>query len=289
MKAASERPIGDCLRAAAATLPGDSPRLDAELLLGHCLQRSRAWLFAHSHDPLPSAIAVQFDALVERRRHGTPIAHLIGEREFWSLPLIVSPDTLIPRPETERLVELALMHLPVDRPARVLDLGTGTGAVAIAIAHERPMTRIIATDISPAALAIARRNIARHVPGRIETRCGDWFQPVAGIRFDLIVSNPPYIPLGDPHLTQGDLPHEPVTALSSGGDGLHAIRHIVAGALDQLCPGGWLLLEHGHDQGASLRTLLAQAGLTDITTAQDIEQRDRVSLGRSPGQPQPTD
>lgn len=272
--------VGQSLREAAARLPGDSPRLDAELLLMHSLGRSGSWLFAHADDLLPPGQRSAFDALLARRCAGEPIAYVLGEREFWSLPLVTTPDTLIPRADTERLVELALAHLPAESPAAVLDLGTGTGAIALAIAIERPAARLIATDASEAALAVARGNIQRLAPGRIETRLGDWFGPVAGLRFDVVVSNPPYIAERDPHLDQGDLRFEPRAALASGPDGLNAIRRILADAPAHLVDGGWLLIEHGHDQGAAVRSLFENAGLTQVETARDLEHRERVTLGQ---------
>jgi release factor glutamine methyltransferase len=272
--------VGQSLREAAAQLPGDSPRVDAELLLMHALGRSRSWLFAHADDLLSSGQRSAFDALVRRRGAGEPVAHILGQREFWSLALVTTPDTLIPRADTERLVELALVHLPTGSPAAVLDLGTGTGAIALAIAIERPAARLIATDASEAALAVARGNIRRLAPGCIETRLGDWFGPVTGLRFDVVVSNPPYIAERDPHLDQGDLRFEPRDALASGPDGLNAIRRILADAPVHLVDGGWLLIEHGHEQGAAVRSLFENAGLTQVETARDLEHRERVTLGQ---------
>lgn len=277
---ANQTSVAHCLRAAAARLPGDSPRLDAELLLMHALGQSRSWLFGHGDDLLDSRQLSVFDALLARRCAGEPIAYVLGEREFWSLPLVTTPDTLIPRADTERLVELALAHLPAESPAALLDLGTGTGAIALAIAIERPAARLIATDASEAALAVARGNIQRLAPGRIETRLGDWFAPVNGLRFDVVVSNPPYIAERDPHLDQGDLRFEPRTALAAGPDGLDAIRRILADAPAHLADGGWLLIEHGHDQGPSARALFLNAGLSRVETARDLEHRERITLGQ---------
>jgi len=255
---------------------------EAEILLAHALGQSRAWLFAHARDPVPDGAAAAFQALVARREAGEPVAYLCGRRGFWSLDLAVTPDTLIPRPETELLVELALERLPPDRELQVADLGTGSGAIALALACERPRARVIATDASAAALAVARGNAQRLGLGNVELRQGDWFAPLQGLRLDLVASNPPYIASDDPHLARGDLRHEPASALASGVDGLDDLRTIAAGAPAHLLPGGWLLLEHGWTQGAQVRALLDAAGFADVATCRDLEQRDRVSLGRMP-------
>ena len=253
---------------------------DADLLLAHALGRSRAWLLAHADDAIAAAEATRFQALVERRAAGEPVAYLIGSRGFWTLELAVTPATLVPRPETELLVELALERIPADAEARIADLGTGSGAIAPAIAGERPRARVVATDASVEALAIASENARRNRIGNVEFRHGDWLQPLAGERFDLIASNPPYIALGDPHLGEGDLRFEPALALSSGSDGLDAIRVIVGAAPSHLRAGGWLLLEHGWEQGEAVRALLRDGGFVEIATERDLEGRDRVSLGR---------
>lgn len=255
-------------------------RVDAEWLLAHALGRSRSWLFAHAGDPVSPDVADAFSGLLGRRQAGEPVAYLTGVQGFWTLDLEVSPATLIPRPETELLVELALARILVDAVSRIADLGTGSGAIALAIAKERLQATVIATDASTAALEVAGRNATRNGIANITFRDGDWFAPLAGGTFDLIASNPPYIAEGDPHLGEGDLRFEPPTALSSGADGLDAIRTIVRDAPSHLATGGWLLLEHGWDQGEAVRALLAGAGLVDIETAQDLEGRDRVSLGR---------
>jgi release factor glutamine methyltransferase len=253
--------------------------VDADALFAHVLGRAPGWLFAHGDALLDPDDHARIVALVERRARGEPVAYLTGRRGFWTLDLEVSPATLIPRPETELLVEQALARLPVQAQA-VADLGTGTGAVALAIARERPRARVVATDASPAALAVARRNAAAAGIGNVEFHAGDWFAALPGRRFHLVASNPPYIAEGDPHLGQGDLRHEPRAALASGVDGLDDLRRIVADATLHLEPGGWLLLEHGHDQGGAVRALLSRAGLTAIETVVDLEARDRVSLGR---------
>lgn len=256
---------------------------EAELLLAHALQRSRSWLFAHDdHAPAPEARA-RFAEWLDRRAAGEPVAYLLGRRGFWRFDLQVSPATLIPRPETERLVELALERLPARTELRVADLGTGSGAIALALALERPQAQVLAVDLSEPALAVARANAAELGLANAVFRHGDWFAPLAGERFDLIASNPPYIEAADPHLAQGDLRFEPADALASGADGLDAIRTIARDAPAHLQPGGWLLIEHGWEQGAAVRALLQQAGFAEVATERDWEQRDRVSLGRWPG------
>ena len=253
---------------------------DAALLLAHALQRPRTWLYAHGDASVDADTAARFEALVARRIDGEPVAYLTGSRGFWRFDLRVTPDTLIPRPETELLVELALQRLPADRALAVADLGTGSGAIALALARERPRARVLATDASAAALEVARGNAAALGIGNVVFREGDWFAPLANERFDLVASNPPYVADGDRHLGEGDLRFEPARALSSGRDGLDDIRRIVADGPRHLLPHGWLLLEHGHDQGEAVRALLLQAGLVEVATCRDLEHRDRVSLGR---------
>lgn len=252
---------------------------DAGLLLGHVLGRSRGWLYAHAGDTVAGAQAEAFRALQARREQGEPVAYLCGRRGFWTLDLTVTPDTLIPRPETELLVELALERL-CGGDTSVADLGTGSGAIALALASERPRARVIATDASAAALEVARANAHRLGLRNVDFRLGDWFGALEGERFELVASNPPYIEAGDPHLRRGDLRHEPQAALASGPDGLDAIRAIAAAAPAHLATGGWLLLEHGWTQGAAVRALLEAAGLVEVATHADLEQRDRVTLGR---------
>lgn len=267
--------IRTILRQAAETL-GD--RLEAELLLAHALGVNRAWFFAHAEDTPPDAALARFHALVDRRAHGEPVAYITGTRDFWSLPLEVTPATLIPRPETERLVELALARLP--NGGRVVDLGTGSGAIALAIAKERPDAIVTAVDASGAALDVATRNARSLGLQRVAFTQGDWFAPFADERFDMIVSNPPYIESGDPHLARGDLRFEPTSALASGKDGLDDIRRIARAAPAFLRPGGWLLMEHGWDQGDAVRRLCLDAGFIDVATFRDLEDRDRVTGGR---------
>ncbi len=279
---AAPQEIRQLLAAAARVLPGVEGRHEAELLLLHVLGRERGWLFAHATDLLDPATAEAFAALLQRRIAGEPVAYLLGRRGFWTLDLAVSPATLIPRPETERLVELALERLPEGMPLRIADLGTGSGAIALALASERPLAQIVATDMSADALAVAAGNARQHGLANVAFRQGSWHAPLAGERFDLIASNPPYIASDDPHLAQGDLRFEPATALASGHDGLDDIRLIIAGAPAHLQPGGWLLMEHGWDQGEAIRALLEGAGFVEVETALDLEQRDRVSLGRWP-------
>jgi release factor glutamine methyltransferase len=257
-------------------------RADAEALLIHALRRDRAWLFAHARDPLPAPVAHRFADLLARRVHGEPVAYLTGRRGFWTLDLAVGPATLIPRAETERLIELALERVDTAPGRRIADLGTGSGAIALALASERPQAQVLATDLSEAALAVAQANARTHRLDNVAFAHGAWLTPLAGQRFDLIASNPPYIAAGDPHLAQGDLRYEPASALASGADGLDDIRQIAAAAPAHLLPGGWLLLEHGWDQGAAVRAVLAAAGFTDVSTHQDLEARDRVTSGRRP-------
>lgn len=265
-----------------AALHMASQRLDAaeaRLLLAHALGRPASWLYAHGGDVVDPPALRRFERLLESRIRGRPIAYLTGTRGFWTLELEVNPDTLIPRPETERLVELALARLPTGTASRVADLGTGSGAIALAVAKERPLAQVVATDASAGALAVARRNALVNGIDNVEFRQGSWLTPLTGESFDLIASNPPYIAEGDPHLRQGDLRFEPASALASGRDGLNDIREIVAGAAAHL-HGGWLLLEHGLDQGDAVHALLEAAGFVEVRTEQDLELRDRVTLGR---------
>lgn len=254
--------------------------VDAALLLAHAAGRSRSWLYAHGDEEADAETAGRFESLVARRVAGEPVAYLTGRRGFRHLELQVTLDTLVPRPETELLVELALERLPADRELRIADLGTGSGAIALALASERPRASVVATDASPAALAVARANAGALGIGNVGFREGNWFDAVRGERFDLVASNPPYIAEGDPHLETGDLRFEPAMALSSGWDGLDAIRRIVADAPAHLRPGGWLLLEHGWEQGTAVRALLSNTGFEAVSTERDIESRDRVTLGR---------
>lgn len=267
--------------AAAARIGGGEARFEAELLLAHVLGRPRAWLFAWPEFEPAAAQRETFERLVERRRAGEPIAYLTGHRAFWSFDLAVTPAVLIPRPETERLVELALMRIDADADVAIADLGTGSGAIALALAYERPRARVLASDASDEALAVARANAQRLGIANIDFAQGDWCAALGARRFDVIVSNPPYIAADDAHLGQGDLRHEPPAALASGADGLDAIRRIVADAPRHLHPGGWLLLEHGWQQAAQVRELLVAAAFDDVGSVMDLEGRDRVTLGRA--------
>ncbi|KRG67172.1 SAM-dependent methyltransferase [Stenotrophomonas terrae] len=274
--------VAELLREAAARLPGEDARHEAEQLLIHVLGVERAWLFAHATDVVDADSRERFEVLLARRAEGHPLAYLTGRRGFWTLDLQVNTATLIPRPETELLVEQALARLPADEMLRVADMGTGSGAIALSIASERPLATVMATDVLGPALAVAVKNAQAHGLENVWFRRGHWYAALGADRFDMIVSNPPYIAAGDPHLVQGDLRFEPPPALASGADGLDAIREIVAGAHEHLVPGGWLLMEHGWDQGPAIRALLEQAGFVEAQTVQDLEQRDRVTLGRWP-------
>lgn len=267
------------LLALSAELESDSPGRDVEILLCHCLDKPRSWLYTWPEKEPPAAVEQRFRHLFSERVKGRPVAHLIGWRGFWTLDLEVSADTLIPRPDTETLVAWAL-ELPLPERAAVVDLGTGSGAIACALAVERPAWQMTATDMSEAALAVAQRNNERLCAGRLRLLQGSWFAPLAAERFDLIVSNPPYIENQDPHLSQGDLRFEPCSALVSGADGLDDLRHIVSGAAKQLTEGGYLLVEHGFQQGPALREILRSAGFSEIATRCDLEGQDRISGGR---------
>jgi release factor glutamine methyltransferase len=273
--------VRDLLAEARQQLTGASPepRLDAEALLAFTLQRDRAWLFAHPEAEPAATDVARFRLLVQQRAQGIPVNYLTGRREFWSLSLEVTPDTLIPRPETEQLVEIALA-LDLPRGARVLDLGTGSGAIALALACERPTWQLVASDRSEAALAVARGNAVRLDLANITFATSDWFdslppQPA----FDLIVSNPPYIPNADPHLARGDLRFEPRGALASGADGLRDIAAIVDRAPGFLRSGGWLWLEHGFDQRDPVMAMLAQRGFRDCHHHADPAGNPRNSGG----------
>ncbi len=280
METTSNNRVDMLLRGAAERLSYADAHHDAELLLAHAMQQSRSWLYAHRDASLSPAELQKFEALIARRVEGEPLVYLIGRRGFWAFDLTVTPDTLIPRPETERLVELALERMSPDSGIRIADLGTGSGAVALALAYERKQAEVIATDVSAAALDVARGNAHTLGLANLQFRQGDWWAPLHGERFDLIVSNPPYIAEDDPHLRRGDLRYEPARALASGRDGLDAIRLIVRDAPAHLQSGGWLLLEHGWAQGAAVRGLLDACGFEAINTCTDLEHRDRVTIGR---------
>lgn len=240
---------------------------------------SRAWLIAHREDKVEAAPAATFAAQLARRARGEPIAYLVGQREFYGRGFRVTPDVLIPRPETELLIDAALSRLPAEADCEVLDLGTGSGCIAVTLALERSRARVCASDISVSALAVAREN-ARQLGADVEFLESDWFQRLPNRRFDLMVSNPPYVASGDPHLGQGDLRFEPQHALSAGADGLADIRRIVGEAPAHLHNGGWLILEHGHDQAPACRQLMIKAGFTDVFDMRDLAGLPRICGGR---------
>jgi release factor glutamine methyltransferase len=269
----------------AAALREAAGRIDASearLFLAHVLAEPRARLVAHPERVLDGTARERFAALVARRADGEPVAYIVGEREFWGLALRVTPAVLIPRPETELLVERALHALPDGAPCSVLELGTGSGAVAVAIARERRQARVVATDASADALAVARDNARRH-GAAISFACGDWFAAAGEERFDLIVTNPPYVASADPHLSQGDVRFEPRIALDGGSDGLDCIRRIAREARRHLAPDGWLAFEHGYDQHPACRELLLDAGYTDVQDFADLSGQPRACVGRRAG------
>ena len=252
-------------------------RLDAQWLLEHLLQRPRSWLLAHDDSALPAPAAAAWPTLLRRRAAGEPLAYVVGESEFCGLKLQVSPAVLVPRPETEGLVRWALECWPAAPAASVVDLGTGSGAVALALLHLQPQAEVTATDVSPAALEVARRN-GRRLGMQVDLREGDWWQAVGDARFGLALSNPPYIAQGDAHLSA--LQHEPLQALTPGGDGLDALRRIITGAPLHLLPGAWLLLEHGHDQASAVQVLFAQHGFKPAQTRVDLAGLPRCTGAR---------
>ncbi|HWZ64951.1 MAG TPA: peptide chain release factor N(5)-glutamine methyltransferase [Steroidobacteraceae bacterium] len=258
------------------TLPS---RLDAQLLLAHVLQVPRAQLHSHPEASIGAAQAASYRVLLGRRLAGEPLAYLTGRREFWSLDLVVTPAVLIPRPETELLVQRALACGAADE-ARVADLGTGSGAVALALARERPRWRIVATDVSAAALDVARRNAAALGLTRIEFLQGSWFEPLGSARFELLVSNPPYVAAGDAALTDPSLAREPRLALTPGPDALTCLRVLAHGAAAHLEPGGWLLLEHGATQGEAVRNELVLAGFAHVRSHRDLARHERTTEGQ---------
>ena len=289
----------------ARTRPGPAAA-DAPLLLAHVLEKPLTWIYAHPEEAVSSALAGRFRQLLARRAAGEPLAYLTGAKEFWSLKLKVTPHTLVPRPETELLVELALalgdgLEPPHPNPlpegeganhssppgrgaggegTNVLDLGTGSGAIAVAIAHERPQWRLTASDLSTAALAVAQENARNLGLHNLRFLQGRWYDPLpAEARFHLILSNPPYVAEGDPQLLADGVGHEPLSALAAGPEGLDELRTIVQGAPAHLAPGGWLLVEHGAGQGEAVRRLFRQAGLDKVETRRDLAGNDRVTLG----------
>jgi release factor glutamine methyltransferase len=309
------RTLGDALREAVAALSpsSPSPRLDADVLLCHVTGCSAADLVARAGRMLTEDEARRLDELVARRRAGEPVAYLTGEREFWSMALTVTPAVLIPRPETELLVERALAHIPPDARWTVVDAGTGSGAVALAIARERPRCRVLATDRSPEALAVARANAQRLDIANVEFREGEWLEPlgncsatvpdaalppasmqssrrcstssvpgvVGKLSPEMVVSNPPYVRADDPHLNEGDLRFEPKGALVGGPDGLDAIRTLASQAFAHLMPGGWFLVEHGHDRAAAVAAILTETGFCELACHRDLAGHERVTECRA--------
>jgi release factor glutamine methyltransferase len=265
-----------------AVLQASEAKLEAQLLLQTAAGVNRAWLVAHENDTLATGIAAAFQRLLQRRLNGEPIAYILGHREFYGLNLTVSPATLIPRADTETLVDAALDKIAVSRPASILDLGTGSGAIALAIAQQRPLSEVIALDACAAAVNIAQKNAQALAISNVSFVASDWFEQLAPQRFDLIVSNPPYIAEHDVHLGQGDLRFEPLSALASGADGLDAIRHIIEHSLIYLKPQAWLMLEHGYDQALQVAELMAQTGLVNIITLKDLGGNDRVTMAKNP-------
>lgn len=257
----------------------ESPRRDAEILLEHVTGKARTFILAFGETALTADQHAQLSDLLSRRKAGEPVAHLTGEREFWSLPLYVSAATLIPRPDTECLVEHALARLPATA-CRILDLGTGTGAIALALASERPDCQVTAVDVMPDAVALALRNVARLGFNNVKIQQSSWFDALVGQQFDMIVSNPPYIDERDPHLSQGDVRFEPLTALVAADEGLADIAHIVTVSRQYLTAGGWLLIEHGWTQAEAVRALFTQAGYERVETCQDYGGNDRLTLGK---------
>jgi len=274
--------LREILRAAAARLHAagsSSPRADAEYLLKHVLKKDLFWLRVHEDVRLAEADEQRFSELLRRRLHGEPVAYITGSRGFWSLDLQVNASTLIPRPETELLVEFALEKMPLDQPLRVLDLGTGSGAIALAVKTERPVSTVMAVDASLPALDVAAANADR-LGLDIELRHSDWFSALPGRQFELLLANPPYIAPDDAHVGQGDLRFEPLSALVASDEGLRDIRRIVTTAPGYLAPGGWLALEHGYNQAAAVRALLAENGFLEVGTLLDAGGHERVSCGR---------
>ena len=270
--------VQELLRSA-RDLPGDSPVRDAEILLCHSIEKPRSWLYTWPEAEISGASLALYQSLLERRRAGEPVAYLTGSREFWSLHILVNPSTLIPRPETETLVEWAL-ELEIAGDAAAVDLGTGTGAIALALARENPAWRVQGLDSSAQAVALARENALGNDLARVSFHQSDWFSAVAGQKFDLVVSNPPYIEAMDPHLSQGDVRFEPRSALVAAGDGLADLAHIVSAAPAYLLPGGWLLLEHGYAQGAAVRDCLRSRGFDNVQTRADLAGCERISGGQ---------
>lgn len=259
-------------------VPADEARIEAQLLLMHVLNVSRAWLIAHATDHIEQTQLSAVAHLLQRRLQGEPVAYLLGKREFFGLTLKVTKDTLIPRPDSETLVEAALQKICAGM--HILDLGTGSGAIALAIAKHAPTCQVMAVDVSAPALAVAQENARTLQLHHVQCLHSHWFDALPASKFDLIVSNPPYIEHNDPHLQQGDLRFEPFSALASGDDGLTAIRQIISQSTGHLNLGGWLLLEHGYNQAQAVQQLLQAHGFTDIETRHDLGNQPRVTLGK---------
>jgi len=264
----------------ALALDPSSARIEVQCLLQAVLCVNRAYLLTHPERILNPDELARYSELLMGRLNGEPVAYLLGQREFYGLALKVTPDTLIPRPDTELLVELALQRIPPYGATRILDMGTGSGAIAIVIADQRPDVEVVAVDASTAALKVAEENVQRLQTNNVRLMLSDWFAQLDGDRFDIIVSNPPYIEADDIHLQQGDVRFEPLRALISGSDGLDDIRRIAADAKVHLAAGGWLLLEHGYDQAERVRLLLLQAGFHKVSSVRDLAGIERVTLGQ---------
>jgi len=277
--------LAEAIAVAVGKLTGvsDSPRLDAELLLARAIDVPRSYVIAHPEDELDPAAGERFLESLERRCQGQPMAYVAGEKEFWSMTLMVTPATLVPRPETEHLVEQAIGCIPRRAACRVLDLGTGSGAIALAIARERPLCEVVATDLSGAALAVARQNARQLDLPNVEFLAGDWTSPLQGRVFDLVVSNPPYVAENDPALDA--LADEPREALAAGPDGLDAIRRLVADVPGVLVHDGVFLVEHGADQDEPVAALFSAAGWRDIRCVRDLAGLPRVTMARAPWDP----
>ena len=260
----------------------ESARLDTEILFCDVMQCNRSRIYSHPEQIVPDDKSVLFQSLIEQRRQGRPIAHLTGKKEFWSLELAINEDTLIPRPETECLVETALQLIPEDAECNILDLGTGSGAIAIAIASERPHSKLLATDINANALAMAKKNAAFHALTNIQFLVSDWYNNIPSQTFDLIVSNPPYIKQDDEHLSQGDVRFEPELALVAGSDGMQAINIILELAKAYLASDARLLIEHSYNQKSSVQEIFLKHDFKQVKTFQDLSGQDRITSGHAP-------
>jgi release factor glutamine methyltransferase len=262
------------------TINTDESRLEAQLLLEHTLKVNHAWLIAHAENELDSRDQLQFHELIQRRMTGEPIAYIIGEREFYGLTLKVTPNTLIPRPDTETLVDTALSLIPKNAPKTILDLGTGTGAIALVIAKHRPLSQLTAVDASYEALKVAQENAQHLTIPNVHFLQSNWFEHLLNQTFDLVISNPPYIEESDPHLNQGDLRFEPLSALASGNDGLNDIRHIISHVKKHLNPHGWVLIEHGYNQSSRVADLMRLAEFNLIQHVNDLAGIERVTMAQ---------